>query len=62
MEELLKKLNEQLATTKVMIYSLYKSITLDEDLENITQWENECKKIAKELLEKQENKKQKNKE
>lgn len=47
----MEKLKEELITIKFMIYSLYKSITLDDDLDNVRDWENECKRIAKEHLE-----------
>ena len=50
-EEFTEKLIEELATMKIMIYSLYKSITLDEDLKNVSKWEEECKAIAKKELE-----------
>lgn len=53
MEELLKKINEELATMKIMIYSLYKSITLDDELKEAGKWEKECKEIAKRVLNKQ---------
>ncbi len=52
----MEKLNEELATIKFMIYSLYKSITLDEDLEELSKWEKECRELAKKQLEKQKNK------
>lgn len=50
-EEFTEKLIEELATMKIMIYSLYKSITLDEDLKNVSKWEEECKEIAKKQME-----------
>lgn len=49
----MEKLNEELATIKMMIYSLYKSVTLDENLDGIKKWEDECRKLAKEQLRRQ---------
>lgn len=49
----MKELKEELATMKMMIFSLYKSITLDEDLDDMIEWEKECRKFAIEQLKRQ---------
>lgn len=58
----MNKLEEELATMKIMIYSLHSSINdivkavSGEEIVPIEEWEKECKKIAKMSLESQEKK------
>ena len=51
--ELLEKIEKELATMKIMIYSLYKSITLDDELKEVGKWERKCEEIAERQLKKQ---------
>lgn len=52
---MMNKLELELATIKMMIYSLYKTVTEDYDLEKLSDWENKCETLAKEILNEKSN-------
>ena len=46
----LGELSEELCTMKIMLASLYKSITNDKRKDGIIKWEKECNRIAKQFI------------
>lgn len=57
MEESYKNLTIELVTVKYMIYSIYKTVCLleghESTLDEIREWENECRELAKKYVNKE---------
>lgn len=51
----------EINTMKIMIYSLYKSLTGDEKCRELSRWEKECRRLAEKHIKESFNKKGKTK-